>query len=256
MIYGGVLDGVNLWCLAMVTNDWWPWCLQMVAYPVLSACMRHNVTFTMWGTNYKQLLDEVFVISRIIKVEVSAIAKLKGSCVICEPSIKYHSAVMLSIGQLSIAMSVDCWSTCQSICWPTLDWYGSQCIGQHIGWHVNTISRSVSRHISILSVDYCLTHQPTCWLRVRWQMSAERSTRVSQYVHRYGDCELADIPAEISIEYPPVVSTNTRLRGTQITQDPLKDEADNTCRNLDYFGYHKNWFQGCAPRKTEGSPML
>ena len=71
-------------------------------------------------------------------------------------------------------------------------------------------------------------------------MSAERSTRVSQYVHRYGDCELADIPAEISIEYPPVVSTNTRLRGTQITQDPLKDEADNTCRNLDYFGYHKN----------------
>ena len=67
---------------------------------------------------------------------------------------------------------------------------------------------------------------------------------------------MADISADMSIEYWPIVLTNTQLRGAQITQDPLKAEADNTYRDLDYFGYHKNRIQGCALRKIEGSPVF
>ena len=87
------------------------------------------------------------MISRIIKVEVSAIAKLKGSCVICEPSIKYHSAVMLSIGQLSIAMSVDCWSTCQSI--HSTDMAVS--VSANISVDMSTLSADLSVDISAFS---------------------------------------------------------------------------------------------------------
>ena len=62
--------------------------------------------------------------------------------------------------------------------------------------------------------------------------------------------------ADMSIEYRPIVLTDTQPRGAQITQDPLKAETDNTYRDLDYFGYHKNRIQGCALRKIEGSPVL
>ena len=65
----GLIYDVSLWSRLIDDHDIYHWLLT----PVLSACMRHNVPFTMWGTNYKQLLDEVFVISRIIKVEVSVI---------------------------------------------------------------------------------------------------------------------------------------------------------------------------------------
>ena len=70
----GLIYDVSLWSRLIDDHDIHHWLLT----PVLSACMRHNVAFTMGGTNHKQLLDEVFVISRIIKVEVSIIARLKG----------------------------------------------------------------------------------------------------------------------------------------------------------------------------------
>ena len=128
---------------------------------------------------------------------------------------------MLSIGQLSIAMLVDMsinmlvytrliW---QSVYWPT---YRLTCL------HYQLICQLTYQHsISRLSLNTSAN-----------MLTESQVTDVGREIDRGS--------ANMSIEYPPVVSTNTRLRGTQITQDPLKAVADNTSRNLDYFGYHKS----------------
>ena len=252
----GLIYDVSLWSRLIDDHDIYHWLLT----PVLSACMRHIVAFTMWGTNNKQWLDEVFVISRIIKVKVSVIARLKGIlCNLWTPrlSIVWHHRPLCQV-------SVDSR-------WPyrlTVGRHVNQYVGLHSSDMVVSVLANISVDMSTLSADMSvnmsafsrLTINQYISQHVDWE-SGDRCQRrdqpqVSQYVNRYGDRELADISADMSIEYWPIVSTDTQLRSEQITQDPLKVEADNTYRDLDYFGYHKNRIQGCALRITEGSPVL
>ena len=101
-----------------------------------------------------------------------------------------------------------------------------------------TIAQHISRHVDWESGDGC-----------------QRRDRpgVSQNVNQYGDRELADISANMSIEYRPIVLTDTQPRGAQITQDPLTAKADNTYRDLGYFGYLKNWIQALLWGKLKGA---
>ena len=66
-----------------------------------------------------------------------------------------------SINWLLIAILVNCWSTCQSICWSTLGPYGGRCISRLICWHVGQHSmacwptcRPIWWNIARLFVDY------------------------------------------------------------------------------------------------------
>ena len=248
----GLIYDVSLWSRLIDDHDIHHWLLT----PVLSACMRHNVAFTMWGTNHKQLLDEVFVISRIIKVEVSIIARLKGIlCNLWTPwlSIVWHHRLLC---QVSVDSRSPYWSTV------------GQHVNRYIGLHLTDMAVSVSVDMSTLSADLSVnmsafsrsTIAQHISQHVDWESGDGFQRRdepgVSQYVYRYGNRELADISTDMSIEYQPIVSTDTQARNAQITQDLLKAEADNTYRDLDYFGYHKNQIQGCALRKIEGSPVL
>ena len=174
--------------------------------------------------------------SRIIKVDVSIIARLKRIlCNLWTPrlSIDWHHQPLCQV-------SVDSrWPY-----WLTVGWH----VNQYVGLHLTDMAVSVSANVSVdmltLSADLSvnmsafsrLTINQHISQHVDWE-SGDRCQRrdrprVSQYVNRYGDRELADISANMSIEYWPIVSTDTQLRGAQITQDPLKAEADNTYRNL------------------------
>ena len=214
----------------------------------------------MWGSNYKQLLDEVFVISRIIKVEVSVIARLKGIlCNLWTPwlSIVWHH-------RPSCQVSVDS----RSPYWSTFGQHVTRYVGLHLTDMAVSVSAKVSVDMSTLSADLSVNMSAFSWSTIAQHISQHvdwesgdgfqqrDQPRVSQYVYRYGNRELAEISADMSIEYRPIVSTDTQPRNAQITQDLLKAKADNTYRDLDYFGYHKNRIQGWALRKIEGSPVL
>ena len=80
-----------------------------------------------------------------------------------------------------IDMSADYWSTY----WPTLS--------------------------ANLLVDMSADSRLTIIRCISWPMLADRSTGVGQYGER--------VLADMLIEYRPIVSTNTQLRGAQITQD-------------------------------------
>ena len=64
-----------------------------------------------------------------------------------------------------------------------------------------------------LSVDMSADSWLTIVQRISWLMLADRSTGGRPI--NYGEWVLADM----LIEYQPIVSTNTQLRGAQITQD-------------------------------------
>ena len=120
-------------------HDIYHWLLT----PVLSACMRHNVTFTMWGTNYKQLLDEVFVISGVIKVEVSVIARLMGIlCNLWTPrlSIFWHHRPLCQV-------SVDSRSPYRLT------------VGRHVNRYVGLHSTDM---VVSVSANICQHYRPIC----------------------------------------------------------------------------------------------
>ena len=54
----------------------------------------------------------------------------------------------------------------------------------------------------------------------RSTIAPTRRPRVGRYVDRYGNRVSADILADTSIEYRPIVSTDTRQGGSQITHHP------------------------------------
>ena len=80
-----------------------------------------------------------------------------------------------------------------------------------VGWLsvnilINTVSRSIGQHVGLLSVDYRSTYQLT---NVGWDVN----------------WELADMANKSQpicwSSIGPKVSTNTQLRGAQITKDPM-----------------------------------
>ena len=186
----------------MVTIDWWPWYLPLLLTPVLSACMRHIVAFTMWGTNNKQWLDEVFVISRIIKVDVSTIARLKRIlCNLWTPRLsidwhhqplyaKYRSTLDGHIGWLWVDMSINMlvytwliWRSvyrptypltcrhyrpiCQSTCQHSLGWLSiNTSANMLIESRVTDVSGEIDRGLANMSTD-----QPIWRPRVGWHIS-------------------------------------------------------------------------------------
>ena len=257
----GLIYDVSLWSRLISDHDIYHWLLT----PVLSACMRHIVAFTMWGTNNKQWLDEVFVISRIIKVDVSITARLKTIlCNLWTPrlSIVWHH-------QLLCQVSVDS----QWPYWLTVGWHVNQYVGLHLTDMAVSVSANVSVDMSTLSADLSvnmsafsrLTINQHISQHVDWE-SGDRCQRrdrprVSQYVNRS-----TDMATDSWLTYQPTcrLSIDPYCRPIlnwgvhklhKIRWKPRLITLTETY-NVDYFGYHKNQIQGCALRKTEGSPVL
>ena len=104
--------------------------------------------------------------------------------------------------------------------------------------------------IGRLSVAYRLICQPTIhqhtdqhyrptlgqlWLSISANMSTKSwlyLPGVGRYVDRYDDQVSADISADTSIEYRPILSTDTRPRGSQI---PMKVIQTQSKLNPSYF---------------------
>ena len=170
----GLIYDVSLCSRLISDHDIYHWLLT----PVLSACMRHIVAFTMWGTNNKQWLDEVFVISRIIKVDVSITARLKTIlCNLWTPrlSIVWHH-------QLLCQVSVDS----QWPYWLTVGWHVNQYVGLHLTDMAVSVSANVSVDMSTLSADLSVN------------MSAFSRLTINQHISQHVDWEsITDVSGEI-----------------------------------------------------------
>ena len=164
----GLIYDVSLWSRLIGDHDIYHWLLT----PVLSACMRHIVAFTMWGTNNKQWLDEVFVISRIIKVDVSIMARLKRIlCNLWTPrlSIDWHHQPLCQV-------SVDSrWPY-----WLTVGWHVNQYVGLHLTDMAVSVSANVSFDMSTLSADLSVN------------MSAFSQLTINQHISQHVDWESGD----------------------------------------------------------------